>query len=124
MSVNQIKLIAIALVTVPLVVLTFIASEPFRFATKAGEDVAPIFKAKCAACHSPKAVKFFDPTKADDVLVQAILKGKKGEKPPYMPEWESKGITGEQAQLLVTYMKGLRAADSASNSNANANSQP
>jgi hypothetical protein len=37
------------------------------------------------------------------------LKGKKAEKPPHMPAYESKGVTAEQAKALVDYMKQLKA---------------
>ncbi len=40
--------------------------------------------------------------------VEAIMKGKKGEKPPFMPGFESKGVTAEQALALAEYMKALR----------------
>jgi mono/diheme cytochrome c family protein len=62
---------------------------------------------KCKGCHGPKAEKKFDKSKADDVLVEAILKGKKAEKPPNMPEYGTKGITAENAAALVAYMKSL-----------------
>jgi len=42
-------------------------------------------------------------------MVQAILKGKKGEKPPNMPAFEEKGITADQAKELVALMKQLKA---------------
>lgn len=71
-------------------------------------DVAATYKGKCAMCHTANASKYFDANKADADLVQIILKGKKGEKPPFMPEYETKGITEADAQALVTYMKGLR----------------
>jgi mono/diheme cytochrome c family protein len=70
-------------------------------------DAAATYNSKCKACHGPKADKKFDKAKADDELVQAILKGKKAEKPPNMPEYETKGITAEDAQALVAYMKSL-----------------
>ncbi|MBV9242990.1 MAG: cytochrome c, partial [Acidobacteria bacterium] len=38
-----------------------------------------------------------------------VIKGKKGEKPPFMPSFDGK-LTADQAQELVTYMKGLRTA--------------
>ena len=41
-------------------------------------------------------------------LVQAVLKGKKPEKPPNMPAYEEKGINEEQAKALVAYMKSLK----------------
>jgi len=74
----------------------------------AADDPAAIFKAKCAMCHSPKAEKFYDPSRPDEEQVQAILKGKKGEKPPYMPAFETKGITEDDAKALAAYMKSLR----------------
>jgi len=70
-------------------------------------DAAATYNSKCKGCHGPKADKKFDKAKADDELVQAILKGKKAEKAPNMPEYETKGITTENAQALVTYMKSL-----------------
>jgi cytochrome c1 len=36
------------------------------------------------------------------------LKGKKGEKPPYMPGFEAKGMTEDQAKALAAYMRTLR----------------
>jgi mono/diheme cytochrome c family protein len=70
-------------------------------------DAAATYK-KCTGCHGAKAEKKFDPAKSDDELAQIILKGKTAEKPPNMPGYESKGITAEQAQQLVAYMKSLR----------------
>jgi mono/diheme cytochrome c family protein len=60
-------------------------------------------------CHSPKAEKKFDATKADAQLVEAIMKGVKAATPPNMPAYEGK-ITPEDAQALVTYMKSLKTA--------------
>jgi mono/diheme cytochrome c family protein len=71
-------------------------------------DAAGTFKAKCVACHGATAEKKFDPAVADADLVQIVLKGKKGEKPPFMPAYEEKGITEEQAKALVAHMKSLR----------------
>jgi mono/diheme cytochrome c family protein len=70
-------------------------------------DAAKAYK-KCVACHGAKAEKKFDATKSDDEHVQIILKGKKAEKPPNMPGYESKGINAEQAKALLDYMKSLR----------------
>jgi len=78
---------------------------PARTAT---DDDAALYKAKCVACHGATAEKKFDATKPDAELIQIVLKGKKMEKPPNMPEFESKGITAEQATALVTLMKSLR----------------
>ena len=84
-------------------------ASPVTVAANNADDPAVTYKAKCAMCHTANASKAFDATKADADLVQIILKGKKGEKPPFMPAYEGK-ITEADAQALVTYMKGLRAA--------------
>jgi hypothetical protein len=59
-------------------------------------------------CHGATAEKKMDKTKADDELIQVVLKGKKLEKPPNMPAFEEKGITADQAKALVGYMKSLK----------------
>jgi hypothetical protein len=41
-------------------------------------------------------------------MVEAVLKGKKGEKPPNMPAYQEKGITEDQAKALVAHMKSLK----------------
>lgn len=71
-------------------------------------DAAAYYKTKCAMCHGPKAEKKFDATLPDDQMLTAIMAGKKSEKPPNMPEFQSKGVTTEQATSLVAYMKSLR----------------
>jgi mono/diheme cytochrome c family protein len=73
-------------------------------------DPAAYYKAKCVACHGPKAEKKFDPALTDDQYIDAILKGKKPEKPPNMPAYGEKGVTAEQAKGLLEYMKQLRSA--------------
>lgn len=71
-------------------------------------DAAGTYKAKCFACHGAKAEKKFDATLSDDDMVQAVLKGKKPEKPPNMPAFEERGITADQAKALVAYMKSIK----------------
>ena len=71
-------------------------------------DPAATYKAKCLACHGAAAEKKFDATLSDADLVQAVLKGKKGEKPPFMPAYEDKGINEDQAKALVAHMKSLK----------------
>lgn len=71
-------------------------------------DPAAFYKAKCVACHGQKAEKKFDPALAEDQLLDAIVKGKKVEKPPHMPSYGDKGVTAEQAKALLEYMKQLR----------------
>ena len=83
-----------------------ITAIPARTATQ--DDPAGLYKAKCVACHGATAEKKFDATKTDDDLIQAVLKGKKMEKPPNMPGFEERGITADQAKALVAYMKSLK----------------
>lgn len=71
-------------------------------------DAAGSYKAKCVACHGAAAEKKFDATLSDNDMLQAVLKGKKPEKPPNMPAFEERGITAEQAKALVDYMKTLK----------------
>ena len=71
-------------------------------------DAAGAYKTKCFACHGAKAEKKFNSTLTDDELLQAILKGKKPEKPPNMPAFEERGITTDQAKALVVYMKSIK----------------
>ena len=72
------------------------------------DDTAALFKSKCAACHGATAEKKFDATKADDLLVETVLKGRKLEKPPNMPAYEEKGVTADQAKALVAFMKSQK----------------
>jgi len=73
-------------------------------------DPAAFYKAKCVACHGPKAEKRFDASLTDEQYIDAILKGKKPEKPPNMPAYGEKGVTAEQAKALLDHMKQLRTA--------------
>ena len=73
-------------------------------------DTAAFYKAKCVACHGQKAEKKFDATLTEEQYLNAILKGKKPEKPPNMPAYGEKGVTAEQAKALLEHMKQLRAA--------------
>src|SRR5512132_1266413 len=86
-----------------LAAIVMIVSAGARTTTQ--EDPAALYKSKCAACHGASAEKKFDATKADDELIQTVLKGRKMEKPPNMPGYEEKGLTAEQAKALVTFMK-------------------
>ncbi|MFV0389346.1 MAG: cytochrome c [Pyrinomonadaceae bacterium] len=83
--------------------------------TPKDDDVATVYKAKCAMCHKPDASKHFDPTLSDEELIEATMKGKKAEKPPNMPAFEGK-ITDDMAAELVTYMKSLRGDESSDES--------
>lgn len=72
------------------------------------EATIAMYKSKCAMCHTAKAEKFFDTSLKEDELVKIILKGEKKDKPPHMPEFETKGVTEKQAQALAAYMIELR----------------
>lgn len=107
---KNIKLVIIALFALPMLALAFSNANVGIGAAAFQEDAATVYKTRqCVVCHTAKAEKFFDPTKPDAELVEIVLKGKKGEKPPPMPGFEAKGMTAEQAGALVTYMKTLRA---------------
>ena len=100
--------IAVGVPALPLVAaLLSPVATPVRAAGPA-TDVATTYKAKCAMCHKANAEKDFDVAKTDDQLVEAILKGQKGAKPPFMPAFEAKGIDEAQARELVAYMRSLR----------------
>ena len=105
---SHIKRCAIFL-AVPILALAVLHNVPARTGTMPqAEDTAAYYKSKCAVCHGAKADKKFDPSLPDAEMVEAILKGKKAEKPPHMPEYQTKGVSEEQAQALVNYMKKLR----------------
>ena len=99
------KRIAAVLFGIPLVAMVLLISVPAR---TTGDDDAALYKSKCAMCHGATAEKKVDKTKADDELIQTVLKGKKLEKPPNMPAFEERGITADQAKVLVGYMKSLK----------------
>jgi|SRR5205085_1249574 len=100
------KRIAAVLFGIPLVATVLLISVPAR--TTGDDDAAALYKTKCAMCHGATAEKKVDKTKADDELIQTVLKGKKLEKPPNMPAFEERGITADQAKVLVGYMKSLK----------------
>ncbi len=108
MKVNQIKIFVIAIIILPLFAIAVFNINTVRAISKTDEEVATTYKTKCQACHTATASKFFDPAKAIEAHVEVILKGKKGEKPPFMPGFEAKGMTAEQAKALAEYMKTLR----------------
>lgn len=102
------KLMILTTVVAMLVAGFALISAAARAGNEQDFDAAATFKGKCVACHGATAEKKFDATVADADLVQIVLKGKKGEKPPFMPAYEEKGITEEQAKALVAHMKSLR----------------
>ena len=113
MKPNRVKFYAVSLFVLSVTALAIFNTNPvgtFVPTVSAQAEVAKTYKSKCAMCHSPKAEKQFDLAKTDEEHVEIILNGKKGAKPPYMPEFKSKGITAEKAKELVTFMRGLREA--------------
>jgi mono/diheme cytochrome c family protein len=98
---------AVIVTTIAMVVLG-VASAGALANAEGQFDAAKQYKSKCFACHGAKAEKKFDAAKPDDEHIQIILKGKKLEKPPHMPGYESKGITSDQAKALLDHMKSLR----------------
>ena len=108
---TRLKLIAIIVFAIVAAATLVFKDTPKVTAAADPDDAAKVYKAKCAACHGPKAAKFYDPAKTDEVHVQAILKGRKGEKPPFMPGFEAKGMTEDQAKALAGYMKTLKPAN-------------
>lgn len=103
---NALKRFSLVVVVFVVAITFLIISVPARTVNQ--DDAAATYKAKCAMCHGATAEKKFDATKPDAELTQTILKGKKGEKPPFMPAYEEKGITAEQAAALVGFMKAQK----------------
>ena len=108
MKINGIKKLATALVVLPFLAVALVNSASVQIVAADAPDAAATFTAKCKMCHGLKAEKLFDATRPEDEMVQAILKGKKAEKPPNMPAYEEKGIDADQAKALVAYMKSLK----------------
>lgn len=110
MTLNRVKILAIGLLVLPVMLITVFRSTP-TIVSAAPDDPPTIYKAKCAMCHGQKAEKFYDAAVPEADQVTAILKGKKGEKPPYMPAFETKGITEDDAKALAALMKSLKTAN-------------
>ena len=102
-----VKNITVAVVGIFLFSMVFLSVAPAQGEAQPS-DPAAYYKAKCQMCHGPKAEKKFDASLTDEQYLDAILKGKKVEKPPHMPAYGEKGITAEQAKALLDHMKQLR----------------
>jgi mono/diheme cytochrome c family protein len=102
-----IKNLSIAITAILLFSAVFLSVAPAQGEAQPS-DPAAFFKAKCVACHGQKAEKKFDASLTDEQYTDAILKGKKPEKPPNMPAYGEKGVTAEQAKGLLDHMKQLR----------------
>ena len=106
---TRIKNTLIGFLTVLALAVVFLVSGVAQTENAKFTDAASYYKdGKCAVCHGQKAEKKFNAELSDEDLVQIILKGKKPEKPPNMPAYETKGITAEQAKALADYMKELK----------------
>ena len=108
MTTTRIKLLAIAFFAALLIALAIFHSAPATVKAATVDDPAATYKTKCAACHTATLSKFYDPAKTDEEHVQTILKGKKGDKPPFMPAFETKGMTEDEAKAMAAYMKTLK----------------
>jgi len=108
---NRIKLLATLSFVLPVLAFSVVfRPTPAAATTATLDDAATVYKAKCAMCHTAKATKSYDPAMPLEQQVEAILKGKKAEKPPNMPAFESKGVTADDAKALAELMKGLATA--------------
>src|SRR5687768_12173483 len=109
MKINRIKIFSTVAFVLPLVAFSiFFHTTPAAAVSPLPDDAAVTYKAKCAMCHSPKAEKSYDPAMPQAEQIDAVLKGKKAEKPPNMPAFEPKGMTADEAKALVEYMQALR----------------
>ena len=106
---RRIKNIAITLTAIFLFGMIFYSVAPAQGEAQP-TDAAAFYKAKCVACHGQKAEKKFDTALTEEQHLDAILKGKKPEKPPNMPAYGEKGVNAEQAKALLEYMKQLRSS--------------
>jgi len=103
------KNLTIAIAAIFLMSVGFLSIAPAQGEAQPS-DPAAYYKAKCQMCHGPKVEKKFDPSLTDEQYIDAILKGKKPEKPPNMPAYGEKGVTADQAKALLDYMKQLRSS--------------
>ena len=109
LSHGGLKKLAAALFILPLLAL-FLLGPPSAASTTAAADdfdAAASYKTKCAMCHGQKAEKKFDAAKADDLLVEAIMKGVNSH-PVKMPAYGPKGVTAEHAKAYALFMRSLK----------------
>jgi len=106
---RRVKNIAITVSAIFLFGVFFYTVAPAQGEAQPSDPTA-YYKAKCVACHGQKAEKKFDASLTDEQYVDAIMKGKKPEKPPNMPAYGEKGVTQDQAKALLEHMKQLRSA--------------
>lgn len=107
-KITRLMNLAVGVVGASLLAVFMLVSVDARSGVDDQFDAAATYKAKCVACHGAAADKRFDKTTADEPLIEAIMKGKKGEKPPNMPGYEEKGMTTDQAKALLDHMKSIK----------------
>jgi mono/diheme cytochrome c family protein len=107
---KTLKIVTVAAMLTALFITAALVSATARAGSEDQFDPAATYKAKCVACHGQKSEKKFDSSLPDEQLIDAVMKGKKPEKPPNMPAYGDKGITPEQAKALVEHMKQLKSA--------------
>ena len=108
MKIAYLRNVGVSAAIVMVLALVFLVTGSAQSDVKYTNAASYYKDGKCVVCHGQKAEKKFDPAKSDDEHVQIILKGKKPEKPPNMPAYETKGITADQAKALLDYMKSLK----------------
>jgi mono/diheme cytochrome c family protein len=110
MKIACLKRVGAAVGVVGMLTLVFLVSGVAQTEVKY-TDAASYYKdGKCVVCHGQKAEKKFNAELKDEELLEAVMKGKKPEKPPNMPGYEAKGLTAEQAKAMIAYMKQLKSA--------------
>ena len=107
---KTLKIMTVAAMLAAFCAAVVMVSAASGTAGAAQSDAGASYKAKCVACHGQKAEKKFDSSLPDQQLIDAVMNGKKPEKPPNMPAYGDKGITAEQAKALVEHMKQLKSA--------------
>ena len=104
LSIKGMKLAVIA--TMSAMALAMMFTVQAATGTEAADDAAATYTAKCKMCHGAAAEKLFDATKADDVLVKAILEGATSAEGKKMPAF--KALSEDAAKALVAHMKSLK----------------
>ena len=108
MTIARLKTTGFALGILTVFALIFLVSGTAQTDLKYSDAASYYKDAKCVVCHGQAAEKKFNPDDKDDKLIEAILQGKKAEKPPNMPAFEPKGLTADQAKAMIDYMRTLK----------------
>jgi mono/diheme cytochrome c family protein len=116
LSINRIKKLAIVALAVPLLALIILTSDTPRSFSTSANDIAAVYKAKCASCHGADGsgntpagkktgAKDFKAAEvkgqSDAALLNVILKGKNK-----MPGYE-KSLGADQCKALAAYCRSL-----------------